>query len=86
MFVDVVTEYSLPATRGRIEEYKLAQEQDAVCVQVRGYCESEWPDKKLISPVLMPYYQVRSSLTVCNDLLLFNERIVVPKALRRDTP
>ena len=40
VFVGGVTEYSLPATRGRIEEYKLAQEQDAVCVQVRGYCKS----------------------------------------------
>ena len=59
VFVDGVTEYSLPASKERTEEYKVAQQQDIVCVQVRRYCESEWPDKKLFSPVLMPYYQVR---------------------------
>ena len=53
--------------------------------KVCQYYESEWPDKKFIPPVLIPYYQARESLTVCNDLLLFNERIVVPEALRTET-
>ena len=62
MFVDGITKYSLPATKGRIEEYKLAQEQDMVCEQVRSYCESEWPDKKFSSPMLV---QVRSTILLC---------------------
>ena len=84
-FVDGVTQYSLPASKGRLEEYMEAQKQDPILSQVCRYCESEWPDKKFIPPVLIPYYQARESLTVCNDLLLFNERIVVPKALRKET-
>ena len=38
-----------------------------------------------VPSVLIPYYQARNNLTVCNDLLLFHERIVVPKALRTET-
>ena len=62
-----------------------AQKQDPILSQVCQYCESEWQEKKFIPPVLIPYFQARESLTVCNDLLLFNERIVVPKALRIET-
>ena len=82
--VDGVVQYSLPASKGRLE-YKEAQEQDSLLAQVCQYCEGEWPEKKLIPPVLIPYYQARNSLTVCNDMLLFNERIVVSKALGTET-
>ena len=85
VFVDGVMQYSLPASKGRLEEYKEAQELDPLLSQVRQYCESKWPEKKFIHPVLIPYYQARNNLTVCNDLLLFNGRIVVPKALRAET-
>ena len=84
-FVDGVVQYSLPVSKGRLEEYKQAQERDLLLAQVCQYCESEWPEKKLIPPVLIPYYQARNNLTVCNDMLLFNERIVMPKALRTET-
>ena len=84
-FVDGDVQYSLPVSKGRLEEYKEAQERDSLLAQVCQYCESEWPEKKLIPHVLIPYYQARNNLTVCNDMLLFNERIVVPKALRTET-
>ena len=41
--------------------------------------------QKAYSPLLMPYHQVRNSLTVCNGLLLYNERVVVPKTLQKET-
>ena len=33
----------------------------------------------------MPYWKVKNSLSICNDLLLFNNRIVVPKDMRKET-
>ena len=33
----------------------------------------------------MPYYKFKDNLSVCNDLLLYNNRIVVPKSLRKET-
>lgn len=42
-FVEAVMQTSLPATPQRLEEYRKAQEQDALCTQVCQYCMTEWP-------------------------------------------
>ena len=84
-FVEAITQRCLPATPQRLGEYRKAQEQDAVCEQVRQYCMTEWPQKKFISSEITPYYKFKDHLTVCDNLLLFNNRIVVPKSLQRET-
>ena len=76
---------TLPATNQRLEEYRAAQLQDATCVKVREYCQSGWPDKSSLERALIPYWRERASLTLCNDLLLYGSRIVVPYALRKET-
>ena len=77
-FVDGITQSSFLASKGGLEEYQEAQDKDPLISQVHQYCMSEWPDKKFVSHVLIPYYQLRSNLTVCNVLLLYSGRIVVP--------
>ena len=57
---------------------------DTECRQAREFCQSQWPRKGSISGQLKPYWKVRSSLTVCEDLLLYNGRIVVPSSLRKE--
>ena len=59
--------------------------EDAECLKVRDYCQTHWPDKHSIESSLKPYWKVRGSLTLCDDLLLYNSRIVVPPSLRRET-
>ena len=81
-FVEAITQRCLPATPQRLGEYRKAQEQDAVCEQLRQYCMTEWPQKKFISSEITPYYKFKDHLTVCDNLLLFNNRIVVPKSFR----
>ena len=49
------------------------------------YCQTEWPGKDSITPDELPYWKVRSSLTVHLGLLLYNHRIVVPKPLQKET-
>ena len=49
------------------------------------YCTKQWPTKKFISDEVLPYWTERDSLTVCNNLLMFNNRIVVPKFLQQET-
>ena len=83
-FVEGVLQ-SLPATKGRLEEYSTAQQKDPVCAQMREYCESEWPVKEDISPELAPYFKVQNQLTLCENLLLYNGRIVIPSSLRKET-
>ena len=83
--MEAITQRSLPATPHRLEQYWKAQEQDAVCTQVKLFCTTEWPQKKFVSPDIAPYFKVKDNLTVCDGLLLFNNRIVVPESLQRET-
>ena len=73
------------ATERRLETYRHAQEQDEICSQVREYCRTGWPKKQLVPLNLIPYWNARNSLTICNNLLLYNSRIVVPKPLQQET-
>ena len=84
VFVNSLTK-TLPASEQRLEMYRQAQEQDEACMQVREYSKMGWPKKQLIPSNLTPYWKARDSLTICNDLLLYNSRIVVPKSLQQET-
>ena len=52
---------------------------------VRQYCPKERPQKKFISTEICLYRKVIDDLTVCNDLLLSVNKIVVPKELQKET-
>jgi len=52
---------------------------------VQWYCQNTWPSKHEVEPVVKPYWEVKYSLTICDDLLLYNDRIVVPQALQEET-
>jgi transposase InsO family protein len=84
-FVNSITKLSLPATEQRLEIYRQSQEQDPVCTQVREFCRTGWPNKQHVPQELMPYWKVKSSLTICDNLLLYNLRIVVPKSMQSET-
>ncbi len=76
---------TLPASAQRLEAYRKAQAEDSACLQVQGYCQEGWPEKRPPDPDIVPYWNTRSSLTLHNNLLMFNHRIVVRKALQRET-
>ena len=75
---------SLPASPQCIERYRKSQEEDPVCVKVKQYCQTEWPEKRATPAGIRPYWKARSSLSVCNQLLMFNHRIVVPSSLQKE--
>ena len=72
----------MPATKGRLQEYRDAQEQEKLCSQVIRYCQTEWPTKQSIPILVLPFWKVRGSH---NQLLLYYHRIVVPKSLQSET-
>ena len=61
------------------------QKEDPVCEKVREYCQSSSPKRDASESVLKAYWKVRKSLTLCDNILLYNNCIVVPAALRRQT-
>ena len=76
---------ALPATEQRLKEYCQAQERDPVCSRAAEYCQLGWPAKQTIEQELIPYWKVRSALSMHDHLLLYNNRIVVPCSLREET-
>ena len=74
----------LPASTGKLKEYRKAQGEDQICSSVIRYCKHGWPEKNSIESNIRPYWKARSELTVDrNNLLLYGKRIVVPKSLQR---
>ena len=84
-FVESITQFALPASKQRLDIYRQAQKHDPVCAQVREYSTKQWPAKKFISADITPYWKERNDLTICNDLLMYKSRIVVPNVLREET-
>lgn len=74
--------FNIPATMQRLEEIREAQKADEVCAQVREYCIKGWPDYMPHKPILKNYYEQRGHLSVVDDLLIYDERIVIPRDLR----
>lgn len=84
-FIRIVTIPALPASPDRLDAYRRAQREDPGCTQITKYCNTNWPRRERTDPTLLPFWKVRGSLTVCDDLLLFNSRIVVPKSMQKET-
>ena len=76
---------TLPATKDYLDTYCTAQLKDHTCSQLIQFCDSGWPNRNSLKGDLRKYRQVRASLTVNDNLLLFGSRIVVPDAMRAET-
>ena len=73
---------NLPASQDRLKNFLDAQKSDKVCTLVAEYCRKGWPKKHNVTELVRPYWEVRGELTLCNDLLLYNTRIVVPTSMQ----
>ena len=87
-FIEEVEEFAsltvkyLPATEVRLRQICRAQDEDAVCTEVKAYCKNGWPGYMPQQPLLRPYWEKRSHLTLKDELLMYDDRIVVPQALQ----
>ena len=90
MFLEEVEHYAtntvtvLPATEKRLQDICTAQKDDEVCAEVRLYCHEGWPAFMPQIPLLLVYWESRSHIAIVNDLLLYDERIVMPRCMRLD--
>ena len=73
---------SLPATAMRLQEIREAQKVDEECSQVRVYCLQGWPAYMPHQPLLRPYWESRGHLSVVDDLLMYDDRLVIPRGMR----
>ena len=68
-----------PTTTDSLETYRQAQREDPVCSQLMTFCQTQWPSKHNLPQELSKYWTARHHLTVCDKLLLYETRIVVPR-------
>ena len=74
----------LPATDKRLQEIINNQKVDEECSEIREYCLHGWPAYKTQQPLLGQYWESQSHLAIVDDILLYDERIVIPRAMRLD--
>ncbi len=72
----------LPAPAHHLQAIIETQRNDEICMQVRRYCQDGWPVYIPHQPLLRPYWESRAHVAVVDDLLLYDERIIIPPALR----
>ena len=66
----------------RLKRLRTASRNDASLQQVAKLVEKGWPARHEVTDVAMPYYSVRSLLTLDNDLLFKDNQLVVPSSMR----
>ena len=76
---------NLPISDDRLLEFQRETSRDPALEKLREYKENGWLRKKkdVHSPV-HPFYKYRDEITAANGLLLRNERLIVPIAMRQE--
>ena len=74
----------LPTTERRLQEIRLHQDEDEVCSKLRLFCSEGWPEKHHLNCSLQPYWQYRAEITVQQGILMKDDRVIIPSALRLD--
>jgi hypothetical protein len=66
----------LPVTTNSLQEIRAAQKADEECSLIHKYCVNGWPTYRPLQPLMRPYWEAQSHLTVVDDLLLYDDRIL----------
>ena len=76
---------NLPVSEPKLRETQNATENDQVLQKLRELILDGFPDsKRSMPPELSPYFQVRSELSIAEELIFKGDKIVIPSALRKE--
>jgi hypothetical protein len=73
---------SVPLHDVIIDNIRAATAADVVLQEVLRYTQTGWPDSSSLPPPIRQFAHSREHLTVCDGLLMYDARIVVPHTLR----
>ena len=75
----------LPISAARLEHVQKETEKDQTLQKVKRYIMNGWPKSKNdVDPSVKPYYMIRDDLSYVHNLILKDQRIVVPNVLRQE--
>ena len=73
---------SLPVSDVKLQQIIEAQDNDEVCKTIKQYCFQNWSERHLLPSAIRPYWTDRAHLTVVQNVLLKDTRIVIPSTMR----
>ena len=76
---------NLPISEPKLREIQNATENDQVLQKLKKLILDGFPDSKSSMPAeLIPYFQVRSELSIAEGLIFKGDKIVIPESLRKE--
>ena len=68
-----------------LSQYYKAQQNDQILQQILQYCQNGWPDSTSLHGTVKRYWHARHDITKCDDILLFQNRTIIPQPVREST-
>ena len=69
----------------KLEQFKDATRKDLTLQKLKTTVISGWPERKSqVDPELCEYWNIKEEISVCDDLLLRNDKLIVPSSLREE--
>ena len=82
---DVLTIENMPVSEEKLEQCKDATGKDLIFQKLKTTVISRWPERKSqVDPELREYWNIKGEISVCDDLLLRQNRLIVPSSLREE--
>tara|TARA_B110000881_G_scaffold207396_1_gene211562 strand:- start:705 stop:4865 length:4161 start_codon:yes stop_codon:yes gene_type:complete len=75
---------TMPASEQRLHQLIREQKADETCMRIREYCTTGWPAYLPHLPLLRPYWENRGHFGIVEDMLLYDDRLVIPQSMRLD--
>lgn len=75
---------TFPASDERLAEIVQLQNEDPICKMLIKYCKEGWPSKNEILVEIQRFWEHRHSLSLQNQILFKDARIVIPVKLQRE--
>ena len=72
----------IPASTNKLQKSREEQKADDITLQVREYYINGWPKYMPENPLLKQYWTNTDHLIIVDDLLLFDDRLVIPRSMR----
>ena len=80
--VHCVSESVLQISDEKLKHFQQETLQDNILNQIIKFCMSGWPKSLNISSELNHFFKLRNEITLSDNLLYYNDRLIIPAALR----
>ena len=83
--IEVLTIENMLVSDEKVEQCKDATRKDLTLQKLKTTVISEWPERKSqVDPELREYWNIKREISVCDDLLLRQDRLIVPSSHREE--